>query len=446
MTAGKITRYLLVGSGAASIAALEAIHGRDSSAEVTMLTDDPFGYYTRPGLAYYLSGEIPEDMLFPFRKEDFQRLNVRRIQAQVVLIHPDEHLVELQNRTRLPYDRLLVATGAQATRASVPGADLPEVVKLDSLEDVRQIIKIARKARTAVVIGGGITALELVEGLLRRKVKVHYFLRGDRYWGNVLDEKESRIVEKRLAHHGVQIHFNTEMEEIVGARNHVKGVRTKTGKVIACDMVAIAIGIRPRKELAEKSGLNVDRGILVNEYLQTSSPDIFAAGDVAQVYDPFLGKSVLDSLWGPARDQGKTAGLNMTGERLAYHKVIPFNVTRLADLTTTIIGKVGGGDDHDLLGSAQDIPGIARGDSETWRQLPDAIAAQADFEVNRLRILIEDNQLIGAIVMGDQTLSHALQHIILEKMDISVIRENLIRPGAHIADSIARYWKEQQPV
>jgi NAD(P)H-nitrite reductase large subunit len=320
------------------------------------------------------------------------------------------------------------------------------VVKLDSLEDVRQIIKIARKARTAVVIGGGITALELVEGLLRRKVKVHYFLRGGRYWGNVLDEKESRIVEKRLAHHGVQIHFNTEMEEIVGARNHVKGVRTKTGKVIACDMVAIAIGIRPRKELAEKSGLNVDRGVLVNEYLQTSSPDIFAAGDVAQVYDPFSGKSVLDSLWGPARDQGRTAGLNMTGERLAYHKVIPFNVTRLADLTTTIIGKVGGGDDRDLLGSAQDIPGIARGDSETWRQLPDAIAAQADFDVNRLRILIEDNQLIGAIVMGDQTLSHALQHIILEKMDISVIRENLIRPGAHIADSIARYWTEQQPV
>jgi 3-phenylpropionate/trans-cinnamate dioxygenase ferredoxin reductase subunit len=131
---------------------------------------------------------------------------------------------------------------------------------------------------------------------------------------------------------------------------------------------------------------------LVNEYLQTSHVDIFAAGDVAQVYDPFLCKSVLDSLWGPAREQGHAAGLNMCGQQTIYLKKVAFNVTRLAGLTTTIIGLVGNGSDEDIVG-------IMRGDSETWRQLPDGIAAQDNFNVNRLRILVGKQTLIGAIMV-----------------------------------------------
>ena len=161
------------------------------------------------------------------------------------------------------------------------------------------------------------------------------------------------------------------------------------GGRIRCDLVAIAIGVRPRMKLAQLSGLEVDRGILVNEYMQTSAADIYAAGDVAQVYDPFTGKSVVDSLWGPAREQGAaTAGTNMAGIEKAYSKPVAFNVTRLAGLTTTIIGKVGQGKDPDLHG-------IARGDSETWRQLPDSIAAQQDFDVNRLRLMLGEKTIVG---------------------------------------------------
>jgi len=183
-------------------------------------------------------------------------------------------------------------------------------------------------------------------------------------------------------------------------------------------MVAGAIGIRPRTELAISAGLLVDRGILVNEYLQTSTPDIFAAGDVAQVYDPHTGTSIVDSLWGPARQQGHAAGLNMSGDTIPYIKAVPFNVTRLAGLTTTIIGSVGRGTDEDLIG-------IARGDSETWRQLPDAITAQSDFDVNRLRLLIGERHMIGAIVMGDQTLS-----------------QPLLDPQDRLGDLIANFWCE----
>ena len=425
--------YVIIGTGAAGIAAAEAIRCQDPRAKIMLVGEERHGYYSRPGLAFYLTGELDERQLHPFSERDFNRLNVQILQARAVRIHPCSHQVELHNGSALSYDRLLIATGATAARMQVSGGDAEGVVKLDNLDDAQRLIKLIRKARSAVVVGGGITALEIVEGLVAKGVKTHYFLRGDRYWSNVLDETESRIVEHRLREEGVQIHHHTELEEILEKRGQVAGVRTKDGRLFKCSLVAIAIGIRPRKELAEASGLETDRGILVNEYLQTSDPDVYAAGDVAQVFDPFSGKSVLDSLWGPARNQGTTAGLNMCGLGQPYYKLVPFNVTRLANLTTTIIGLVGRGSDRDLVG-------IARGDSETWRQLPDAIAAQADFEVNRLRILVGEQTFIGAIVMGDQTLSRPLQHIITQHIDITPIREELLKQGAPIADIIADFW------
>lgn len=433
-----IKRYVIIGSGVAGIAAAESIRTEDTAAQIELLSAEKSGYYSRPGLAYYLTGEVNEKQLFPFSNQDFDALNVYPRCAPVCKILPELHLVELQDGEHLAYDRLLIATGARAASVSLPGANLEGVVKLDNLNDARKILRLARRRRTAVVVGGGITALELVEGLVARGVRTHYFLRRDRYWHNVLDETESRIVESRLEEHGVQIHYYTELDEILPGRNgEVGGVRTKKGDVIRCDMVAIAIGIRPRIKLAQESGLQVERGILVDQYLQTSAEDIFAAGDVAQVYDPLTGRSVLDSLWGPARQQGSIAGLNMTGANMVYSKPVAFNVTRLAGLTTTIIGTVGRGQDEDLVG-------IARGDSETWRQLPDSIVAQQDFDVNRIRLMLGENTILGAIVMGDQTLSRPLLNLVSDQVDIKEIKSNLLEHGAPVADLVADFWSQRK--
>jgi NAD(P)H-nitrite reductase large subunit len=426
-------RYVIIGSGVAGLAACEAIRSLDGTGEIFFLGDDPNGYYSRPGLAYYLTGEMDAKGLFPRSKKDWVALRLHYIQGQVRELFPDEHAVALSDGSRLGYDRLLVAVGAHANRLDIPGADLEGVVKLDHMEDARRILKLARRGKTAVVVGGGITALELVEGLRSRKVKVHYLLRGKRYWSNVLDEQESRIIEHRLQEDGVKIHYHSKLIEVIGKRGKVHAVRTLDGRSIRCNILAYAIGIRPRVELARKAGLATDRGILANETLQTNDPDIYVAGDVAQVYDPLSKRSIIDSLWGPAREQGYTAGLNMAGKQTAYIKKIPFNVTRLAGLTTTIIGTVGRGQDQDLIG-------IARGDSETWRALPDAIVAQKGFEVNRLRLLVGEKTLLGAVVMGDQKLSFPLEKIISDQADITPIRDKLLGPDAPIADIIADYW------
>ena len=425
--------FVIIGSGVAGLAAIEAIRSVDSASRITLIGDDPYGFYSRPGLAYYLTGELHDKALFPRSADDFRKLNFRYVKGKVTKISRAAHGLELEDQSHLAYDRLLIAVGAQAIPLEVPGADLEGVLKLDHMSDAKLILKQARRGKTALVVGGGITALELVEGLRSRGMKVHYLLRGDRYWSNVLDEHESKIVEHRLREEGVILHHHAEVIEATGRNGKVNGVRLLNGQILNCDLLAYAIGIRPRLSLAKQAGLAIDRGILVNEYLQTNDPDIFAAGDVGQAYDPLSGRSILDSLWTPARQQGRAAGLNMAGRKTAYIKAPPFNVTRLAGLTTTIIGTVGRGRDDDLVG-------IARGDSETWRQLPDSIVAQTGFDVNRVRLLVGEKTLLGAIVMGDQNLSLPLEKMITGKVDISPIREKLLVPNAKIGDVIAEFW------
>ena len=426
-------RYVIIGAGVAGYAAIEAIRSVDRVGEIIMISDDPHGYYSRPGLAYYLTGELQDKALYPRTLEDYKKIKFSFHKCRVTRILRSEHALEIEGKPRLTYDKLLIAVGARALPLKVPGSKFDGVVKLDHLTDAQNILKLAKSGKTAVVVGGGITALELTEGLLARGMKVHYLLRGDRYWSNVLDQRESKVVEGRLQAEGVDLHYHAELKEIVGKKNRVSAILLENGQTIKCDMLAYAIGIHPCLELVQNTDLNVDRGILVDEHLQTNDPDIYASGDVAQVFDPLSGRAVLDSLWNPAREQGQVAGMNMAGRKTAYLKSAPFNVTRLAGLTTTIIGTVGRGRDEDIVG-------IARGDSETWRDMPDAIAAQSGFDINHMRLMIGEKTLIGAIVMGDQTLSWPLQKMIAGGADISPIREKLMEPEAPVADLIADFW------
>jgi NAD(P)H-nitrite reductase large subunit len=426
-------RYLIVGSGVAGIAAAESIRSQDAQGHIQIVGDEPQGYYSRPGLAFLLSGEISEQQLFPMTKKDFDALQVDIKYGRVTAIDARQHLARLQDGNMIPYDRLLIAGGAEAAMPQLAGLDLEGVVKLDSLNDANRIIQKMKRARTSIVVGGGITALELVEGLVHHGVKTAYLLRGGRYWKSVLDEDESLIVESRVKNWGVDIQYHVDITRILGKKGRVSGVELKDGRRLACDLLCIAVGIRPRTWLAQRSGIAVDRGILVNECLETSSQDIFAAGDAAQVYDPQSGKYLSDSLWGPAREQGSVAGLVMSGCYATYNKYLAFNVTRLAGLTTTIIGAMGRVDDEDILEVRQE-------DCQTWRELPNALVVQSGFDVNHLRVMVGEKTLSSAILVGDQKLSQPLHELIAGQVDITPIRERILEAQAPLADMIIDYW------
>jgi len=428
-----MTRLVIVGMGVAGVSAAETIRSVDRSAEIFMVSNDANGFYSRPGLAYFLTGELPEEQLYIYSKEDWHRLNVKQVKAEAIRLLPKEHKLALDHSSPLAYDRLLLATGTTAALLSVPGADLKNVMYLDHLEDTHAILNRVHHTRTAVVVGGGVLALELVEGLAARKVQVHFFLRGDRYWPNLLDDVESHLVEDRLKHKGVRVHPNTEIAEILGSRGSVSAVRTTQAETIGCGMVAVAIGARPRIELAQAAGLDVERGILVNETMQTSTPDVFAAGDVGQVYDPLTGKKSLDMLWNPAREQGRAAGLNMAGSAAVYRRAVAVNVLRLGGVMTTIIGAIGSGKDDSPLS-------IMRGSSETWQQLPNTIAVAKGGGVNQLRLVLGERTITGALLMGEQTLSLPLQELVSGQVDITLIRPQLLHPDAPLGELLMEFW------
>lgn len=429
-------RHVLIGTGPGAMSAAEVIRASDSGAEITVVGAEPHGYYSRPGLAYYLAKDVPEDRLFPFTPADIARLDVRMLLDRVVRIDASAHTVALQSGGHLPYDRLLVSTGSQAIPVAVPGAELDGVIKLDDMDDARDLIRRSRSARSAVVVGGGITALEIVEGLCARDVDVHYFMRKDRYWSNVLSESESHIVEQGLRARGVEIHYFTELAAILGREGRVAAAETGDGTRIPCEMVAIAIGVLPLKELAEAAGLECGRGMLVDRHLRSSDEDIFAAGDVAEVRDGAEGRGMSEVLWSSAVAKGRIAGLNMATEPMhSYDKGAPLNVTRLAGMKIAIVGTVGSGKDSDLHG-------IVRGDSERWRQLGDAQVVESQSEAAHIRLALAEGVIAGAVVMGDQALSFPLQEIIEARADVSAVAPSLLAPAAPIAEIVDGFWQD----
>ncbi len=201
-----------------------------------------------------------------------------RVQARVAQIFPEQHKVVLGDGRQLAFDRLLLATGSRSMPADFAGSDVQGVVSLYSLEDVRSMLKLVKHAKTVMVVGGGIIAMELAEGLAANGLQVDYFLRGDRFWSKILDQAESRLVERGLEQMGIRIHHQTQVAQTLSKQGVLTGVVTKTGEVFPCQILGVATGVLPQIELAVQAGLATDRGILVNEYLESNIADIFAAG------------------------------------------------------------------------------------------------------------------------------------------------------------------------
>jgi len=430
-------RYVIIGTGAAGIAAAQTIRTLDQYCEIYLVAAEVEGYYSRPSLAYYLNKEVNKNSLFPFNNNDFKNLGLQIIFDKAESINPATQEIALQSGQIFPYDKLLVATGASAIPTNVDGGDLEGVYYLDSLYQTNQIIKKSRRAKKAIVIGGGITALEFVEGLLARKMEVHFFLRGDRYWNRVLDPLESGIILNRLVNEGVIIHKKTEIKRIIGKNGKVSKVSTTNGDILPVDLIGVAIGVRPRIDLAKTAEIETNRGIKINQYMETSQKYIYAAGDVAEIQDPESGASIVDSLWPIARHQGVIAGMNMAGKKQIYERKSPMNVTRLAGLTTTIIGHVG-----NALPSAN--MSIVRGESEAWQMMPDAVICQNNFEVNRLRLMLGIDHILGAVVMGDQSLSQIIENVIRNQIPIHEIRDDLLRPNTNITQVLLNFMEKRK--
>jgi NADPH-dependent 2,4-dienoyl-CoA reductase/sulfur reductase-like enzyme/nitrite reductase/ring-hydroxylating ferredoxin subunit len=339
-------KIVIIGGGAAGFAAAERLRREQWQGSIVMLSDDDAVPVDRPNLSKdYLAGSAPEDWI-PLRPDSYYPENdiELRLNVNVTDIDVRAGQVALSNGDKIPYDRLLLATGAEPVRLTIPGADLPHVRVLRSLADCRTIIKLATTARQVVVLGASFIGLEVAAALRARGIEVHVVAPDKRPMERILGPQMGDFVRALHEEHGVVFH----LEDTAGAIE-ANRIMLKSGQALTADLVVAGVGVRPRTQLAERAGIALDRGVLVDSYLKTSVPQIFAAGDIARWPDPHSGANIRVEHWVVAEREGQTAALNMLGRREQF-TAVPFFWSQHYDVPINYVGHAEQWDDLTIDG------------------------------------------------------------------------------------------------
>jgi NAD(P)H-nitrite reductase large subunit len=373
-----MTRYVIVGGGAAGISAAQAIRAKDPDGAIVVVDADHDPPYYRTELDTYIAGSTPEaDM--PLHPPDFyhaQRIDLR-LQTRVTAVRPGEHAVQLSTGEVLPYDALLLALGALPITPAWFEAGVPALTTVRTWQDARRVVQRATAAMgPAVVIGGGVLGLILAEGLRERGRPVELLEREARLWAPMFDDEASAMVAAKLGERGIAVHLQEEVTAVAASGETVE-LTTNRGRRLRSDLVVVSIGVRPELALLAGTGLRTDRGILIDHECRTNVPDIFAAGDAAQAYDPLTGQFRVVTNWNYAMDQGKLAGTCMAGGSAPAKGAVTSNAESFCGL------RVSG------LGLTQPPAGSTV-----------VIGRDATKEIYR-KLAVKQDRLIGALLVGN---------------------------------------------
>jgi NADPH-dependent 2,4-dienoyl-CoA reductase/sulfur reductase-like enzyme/nitrite reductase/ring-hydroxylating ferredoxin subunit len=343
----KPDRIVIVGGGAAGFAAAEMLRREGFGGSLTLVSADDEPPYDRPNCSKdYLAGSAPEDWM-PLKPAEFYKEYSIDLQlgSEVTAIDSGPRQVALANGRKIAFDKLLLATGAEPVRLQLPGADQPHVHVLRSLSDARAIIANATAARHAVVIGASFIGLEVAAALRTRNLDVHVVAPERRPLERILGPEFGDFIRELHEKHGVVFHLEDTVTSIEGTN-----AKLKSGATLPAEVVVVGVGVRPRLQLAERAGVKIDRGVAVNEYLETSIPDIYAAGDIARWPDPHTGENLRIEHWVVAERQGQAVARNMLGQEQRFSEV-PFFWSQHYDVPINYVGHAEKWDSVDIDGN-----------------------------------------------------------------------------------------------
>jgi len=327
-------RVIIIGNGISGIIFSKTLRELDKKVEIDVFAKEKYHYYPRPNLIEFLAGRIPYERIFAFSEDWYKEQNINiHFNKPVKTIHPDSQEIEQQNDKREKYDKLLVASGCFSFVPPFKGVDKEGVFTLRTIDDAFKILEYLEGHQKVVIIGGGVLGLEIARALKSRGAEVDIVEFFDRLLPRQLDFQGASILKNQIEKMGIKVHLGMATEEVLG-QEAIKGLRFKGGGKLDADMSIVAAGVRSNMNMAKEAGLETDRGLVVNDYLQTSNTAIYGAGDVVQH------KGRMYGIISASFNQAQTAAYNIFGQEKKYEGTIPSNTLKVVGLSVTSIGLV----------------------------------------------------------------------------------------------------------
>ncbi len=308
---------------------------------ITLISDETDHPYSRPALMYVFMGDMRYEDTKLYEDGFWEKNHICLKRGRVNRIDHGNRRLVLQDGESVDYDALVVATGSKSNLFGWPGQDLGGVHGLYGLPDIKAIGATAARARRAVIVGGGLIGIELAEMLLSRGIPVTFLVREKNFWDIVLPEQEARLINRHILAHGVDLRLETELAEILpDGDGRARGVVTKAGEEIPCELVGLTVGVSPNIAVAKDSGIECDRGVLVDSRFRTSASGVFAGGDCAQHREPPPGRRPVEQVWYTGKIHGEHIAANLCGEDRPYEPGVWFNSAKFFDIEYQTYGTV----------------------------------------------------------------------------------------------------------
>jgi NADPH-dependent 2,4-dienoyl-CoA reductase/sulfur reductase-like enzyme len=405
--------YVIVGNGVAGMEAALLLRGREARSRITIVSEEHDHFFSRPALMYVFAGQTTLRDTEPYDRGLYERMGFERVRRRVASLDAGGHALVFEDGSRLAYDRLLLATGSRGRPAPWPGSSGPGLHYFVTLGDLEGLDREARKGLKAVVVGGGLIGVEVAEILLHRGLSVTFVIRENWYFPLALDEREAALVGEHMRHHGVDVRLGVGVDEIVrGSDGRLRAVKVE-GEEVPADVVVSAIGVVPNTAFLEGGAVTLSKGgaIEVDEALRASVPDVWAAGDCANVTWAD-GSRRPEQLWYTARDQGRIAARSMLGDALAYRRGAWYNSAKFFDLEYTTAGWV------PVLLNWDNTPIDPGPDVRTWFQrAPGTFVSQ--------RIVCKGERVVGFNMLGSRWNHEPLLEWIEERRSLAYVLERL---------------------
>jgi len=331
---------VILGNGIAGVTTARYVR-KQSDMKITIISGESDHFYSRTALMYIFMGHMTYENTKPYEDWFWEKNRIELVRGFVNKIDTDSKQLSLEDGRNLSYDILVLATGSQSNKFGWPGQDLPGVQGFYSLQDLEHLEDNTRNASQAVLVGGGLIGIELAEMLVSRGISVTFLVREKFYWNLILPDNEAKLVGRHILEHGIDLRLETELKEIVaGEDGRVKSVITSKDEEIACQFVGLTVGVHPNTDIVKESKVETDRGILVNDYLETNIPDVYAAGDCVEIQRPEGERNRIEQLWYTGRMQGEVLAKTICGERTKYERGIWFNSAKFFDIEYQTYGYV----------------------------------------------------------------------------------------------------------